>query len=262
MTAMNKRNSQATNGASIPDAIQETSERPSTERTASEPNMSSNAHRSATEGFSSQSHSSPTGNASAGAKANGRQTPPSPSRLQHRGSGTPYSASTQPQNLDAVAEIVVRTARSASTSGPGTGARPIETSRSAPNFRQDYSKRGPEEFTTELRDSARRVIDDTGGVPPKLKVLTDPASAKPGSSQSPRSAIDPRTSNSQFRRLAPAVPEKLRPRRNTTTTVNQIGNPVVNPSTFEYSIRKSSVSIDSRCSSWSSRCSRRRSYPD
>lgn len=235
MTAMNKRNSQAVAGASIPEAIQEAVERPSNARMSSEPSANGvQSRRSEGSSNHSGSNSTPTSNVNGGAKANGRQTPPSPSRLQHRVSGTPYSANTQPQNLDAVAEIVVRGSRSASTSG--VSGRPIEPSRSAPNFRQDYSKGGPEEFTTALRDSARRVIDNSGGIPPKLKVVTDPVTGKPSSSQSPRSAIDPRAGGNLTRRLAPAVPDKQRPRRNTTTTVHQISNPVVNPSALVYNI--------------------------
>jgi hypothetical protein len=235
MTAMNKRNSQAMNGPSIPESISEHSERSPNGRDSSETNdLPNGAHsrHAATEG-STPAASTPK--SSANANANGWQSPPSPTRP--RASGSPYSESTQPQNLDAVAEIVLRgTPRSASTSaaagqgamGGGGGGRPIEPSRSAPNFRQEYNRGGNEEFTAELRDSARRANGNVGGIPPKLKVVTDSYGMKPGGS-SQRSAVDPRGSGkTPSRRPAPSVPDRQRPRRNTTTTA-QISTPIVNP---------------------------------
>jgi hypothetical protein len=249
MTAMNKRNSQAMTGPSVPESIPEQVERSPNARNSSEPNGPPNgvlSRRAATEGStpvrSNHSGTASTPTSSANANANGRQTPPSPSRLQHRSSGTPYTPSTQPQNLDAVAEMVLRnTPRSASTSaaagqsgmgGWAGGRPPMEPSKSAPNFRQEYNRGGNEEFTTELRDSARRANGNVGGVPPKLKVVTDSNGIKMGGSsqQLPRSAVDPRgTGMTPSRRQAPSVPDKARPRRNTTTTA-QISNPMANPS--------------------------------
>jgi len=240
MTAMNKRNSQAMNGPSIPESISEQSERSPNGRNSSEPNDLSNGVQSphattedSTPARTSHLGAASTPTSSANANANGWQTPPSPSRPQRRTSGAPYTASTQPQNLDAVAEIVLRNIpRSASTSaaagqgamGGGGGGRPIEPSRSAPDFRQGYNRGGNEEFTPELRDSARRA---NGNAQPKLKVVTDSNGMKAGGS-SQRSAVDPRGTGKTPSRRQPPAPDKPRPRRNTTTTA-QISTPVVNP---------------------------------
>jgi hypothetical protein len=230
------------NGPSIPESISEHSERSPNGRNSSEPNDLPNgvqSHHAAKEDSTParSSHSGAVSTPTSSANANGWQSPPSPSRPQRRASGSPYSVSTQPQNLDAVAEIVIRnTPRSAGTSatagqgatGAGGGGRPIEPSRSAPNFRQEYNRGGNEEFTMELQDSARRANGNVGGAPPKLMVVTDSNDMKPGGS-SQRSAVDPRgTGKSPSRRQAPSVPDKHRPRRNTTTTA-QISTPMVNP---------------------------------
>ncbi|KAG8829238.1 hypothetical protein FRC17_006910, partial [Serendipita sp. 399] len=124
--------------------------------------------------------------------------------------------------LNAAAEIVVRSARSSSI-----GARPIETSRSAPNFRQG----GPQDsdrFSPELQQEAVRRGATVGA--PRLKVLTDSAGVKQQATSS-RSAVDMRQGGAMPspRRQAPSsssVPGKSRPRRNTTTTVNQISAPL------------------------------------
>ncbi|KAG8829254.1 hypothetical protein FRC17_006882, partial [Serendipita sp. 399] len=116
--------------------------------------------------------------------------------------------------LNAAAEIVVRSARSSSI-----GARPIETSRSAPNFRQG----GPQDsdrFSPELQQEAVRRGATVGA--PRLKVLTDSAGVKQQAASS-RSAVDMRQGGAMPspRRQAPSsssVPGKSRPRRNTTTT--------------------------------------------
>jgi hypothetical protein len=143
-----------------------------------------------------------------------------------------------------VAKMVLRNIpRSASTSAAtgqagmgGGGGRPsIEPSRSAPNFHQEY-RGGNEEFTTELRDSARRANGNVGGSSPKLNVVTDSNGTRMGGSsqQLPRSAVDPRGAGiTPSRRQAPSVPDRARPRRNTTTTA-QIGNPVANSSELYY----------------------------
>jgi len=249
MTAMNKRSSQPIAGPYIPESIPETTERVPTVQTALEPNGLPNgaeSRRAETENSGPNPghpiHSGTTSTSSTNSNANGRQTPPSPSRPHHRSSGTPYTASTQPQNLNAVAEIVVRTTRSASISaaagqgGLGGGGRPIEPSRSAPNFRQDHNRGKAEEFTTELRDSARRANASTNSFPPKLKVVTNSSGMKTGGGshqQLPRSAVDSRGAGATpSRRMASSPPEKLRQRRNTTTTA-QISNPVVNPSALD-----------------------------
>ncbi|KAG8848131.1 hypothetical protein FRB91_011175 [Serendipita sp. 411] len=83
------------------------------------------------------------------------------------------------------------------------------------------------EFSPELQQEAVRRGAVAGA--PKLKVLTDAVGGK--QSTSSRSAVDMRQGGAMPspRRMAPSVPEKLRPRRYTTTNVNQISAPLTDP---------------------------------
>lgn len=208
---MNKRNSQTITTPETVSEVPEPSAPNSTESSPKSlnfvPDQSPPRSRPNTDG---SKHST-----SSNSNLNGRQTPPS---RASRTSGTPYHASTQQQNLNAAAEIVVRSTRS----GSGNAAVPpraIEGSRSAPNFRQDYV-RANSDLPQHLKDASTK-----GLAQPKLKVLTDTAGAK----QSTKSAIDQKAGANGLpspKRLAASVPERLRPRRNTTTTVAQISGPL------------------------------------
>ncbi|PVG01234.1 hypothetical protein CPB86DRAFT_773358 [Serendipita vermifera] len=225
VTAMNKRNSQNVNTASVPETVSEVTDELANGQSQPSPDPSSKPRRPGAEQASSQPthpNGGKTGSTSS-SDANGRHTPPSPTRQQqHRSSGTPYPASSYQQSLDAAAEMVVRPSRSASTSGPG--GRVIETSRSAPNFRQSSSGMHGG-FPSDLPDSRRRELLSN----PKLRVITDSA---PMGQNTSKSAVESRSPSDKLpspRRVGPAVSEKLRPRRNTTT--NQISNPMVVPDT-------------------------------
>jgi hypothetical protein len=223
VTAMNKRNSQNVNTASVPETVSESIDEPAIGQNQSSLD-SSKFGQPVMEQASGQlprsgaTKSGPTSTPD----TNGRQTPPSPSRQQqHRSSGNPYHASSHQQSLNAAAEMVVRSSRSASTSG--AGGRVIETSRSAPNFRQSSSGMY-DGFPTDLSESRKRELLNN----PKLRVITDSANVAQGASS--RSAVESRSPSDKLpspRRLGPAVSEKLRPRRNTTT--NQISNPMAPP---------------------------------
>ncbi|KAG8766224.1 hypothetical protein FRC15_006515, partial [Serendipita sp. 397] len=219
VSTMNKRNSQAVKEASIPEPINEVSESgPNATPRSSEHSPDSSSRF---EPLSSSNRSNGQSNKKEGStngNTNGRQTPPSPSRS--RSGGTPYHATSQQQSLNAAAEIVVRSARSSSIAG--TSPRPIENSRSAPNFRREN-----EQFSPELQQEAVRRGAVAGA--PKLKVLTDAVGGKQATSS--RSAVDMRQGGAMPspRRMAPSVPEKLRPRRYTTTNVNQISAPLTDP---------------------------------
>jgi Rho GTPase-activating protein 39 len=197
VTAMNKRNSQAMPSPSTPETVPE-----QPEPAASTPSENSPKSLSSVPERSSRSRPS-TG----GSKNSTQSNPPSAQRQQNRTSGTPYHASIQ-QNLDAAAEMVVRSARSNGAIG----------SRSAPNFGQELA-RAQTDFPLHLQDAAKRNNM-------KLRVITDSV----GSKQGTRSATDSRSNGTggvipSPRRPNP-VPEKSRPRRNTTTTVHQISAPI------------------------------------
>lgn len=205
MTAMNKRNSQVIPSPSTPETVHEQPEpAPSTPSENSPKSLSSVPERS--------SRSRP----STGGSKNSTQS--ITQRQQNRGSGIPYHASTQQQNLDAAAEMVIL---SGSASG-AIGSRSIEGSKSSPNFRQELA-RAQTDFPEHLKDAAKRNN-------PRLKVVTDSTGLKHGA----RSATDSKPNGTggvipSPRRLNSSAPEKSRPRRNTTTTVHQISAPINDP---------------------------------
>lgn len=204
---MNKRNSQAIPSTSTTEPIGE----------GPELNMETSP-KSASSVPEKLSRSRPS---TGGSKHSTNSSPPSPQRQPNRASGTSYHASTHQQNLNAAAEMVVRSTRSGSTSG-ALNARPIEGSRSAPNFRQELA-RDQTEFPQHLQGRNNNMAQ------PKLKVVTDAA----GFQQGARSAVDsrPNGTNGTGGMASPkrAVPDRLRPRRNTTTTVHQISAPINDP---------------------------------
>jgi hypothetical protein len=188
---MNKRNSQVIPSPSTPETVHEQPEpAPSTPSENSPKSLSSVPERS--------SRSRP----STGGSKNSTQS--ITQRQQNRGSGIPYHASTQQQNLDAAAEMVI-----------------LSGSKSSPNFRRELA-RAQTDFPEPLKDAAKRNN-------PRLKVVTDSTGLNGA-----RSATDSKPNGTggvipSPRRLNSSAPEKSRPRRNTTTTVQQISAPINDP---------------------------------